>query len=532
MALVFDIIAFNDSINEMWPIAMLLVAPVLAVPEIVVCNKAPPVVRRRQRRQILAVADGNDVYGLPVHHSRLGAPSTILLVFNGINVTNTAWNIAPTITPVFVASAFNRAVAGPVNFTTTEGEAITDVWMQVSEAYRAFNVDVTTIAPASCGPDCGKGGDCGGCDTSVQINAIPGGPGNLGTTGSLPSALTSGGVAYVGVFYNGTLSSSTYDYRPTWTYNGGVDAVQALATTVVHEAGHNFGLHHDGINQTGPGVVGNYQYLQSLTGDDGTTWGPVMGANFGVVVSQFSNGDYPGATELEDDFEILAASTPGYVPAPAPAALAGGAAGIITSSTPVTYTLDTPAATSLEVTAVTQHSSPSQDGVVLFMRLTVLIGGGTVCNISGSPTVTCNLTNVPSGTHTVTIAGVGSPTLFNGSPLFSSYGSIGSYNITTNTVLAPTVAPEAVPTTTPTTAPVAVPTVAPVAVPTATPTAVPVVALPTPPPPPPPVFQAVGPLFPVGERDTTPAPVTSSATRPELEGGMIFVALCVVFLCC
>jgi hypothetical protein len=541
-----------------------------------------------------------------VHHSRPGATSTILLIFNGINVTNTGWNIAPPITPVFVAAAFNREVAGPVNFTVVESEAITDVWMQVSEAYRAFDVDVTTVAPASCGSGCGKGGGCGDCDNRVQINVIPGSKDNIGTTGKLPRP-DAGGVAYVYIFRNGRLFRSP-EYRPTWNYNGGVDNVQSLATTIVHEAGHNFGLNHHAINQTGAGVVGNDQYLQSLTGIDGTTWGPVMGANFGVDVSQFSNGDYAGAILGQDDLAFLAINTAGYVPAPAPAVLGGGAAGIITSDTPVAYTLDTPAATSLKITAVTQHSSPGQDGVVLFMRLTVSIDGGTVCNISGSPTVTCNLANVPLGTHTVTIAGVGSPTLFNGAPLFSSYGSIGSYNITTNTVLAPTVAPVAVPTvapvavpttnpttapvavptatpttvpttapvavptatptnvpttapvavptTNPTTAPVAVPTVAPVAVPTATPTTVPTTApvavptvapvapvavptatpttvptttFPTSPPPPPPVFQAVGPVFPAGERDTTATPVTSSATRPEL--GCVVVVLGLVGLC-
>ena len=94
-----------------------------------------------------------------------------------------------------------------------------------------------------------------------------------------------GGVAYFNSFYDGSVD-------PCWCFNLGTGSA---AQTVSHEIGHTFGLSHDGLtSQNDP------EYHRG-----NGTWGPIMGAPFGLNVVTWSDGNYEGNTNTEDDLAII-----------------------------------------------------------------------------------------------------------------------------------------------------------------------------------------------------------------------------------
>jgi hypothetical protein len=263
-----------------------------------------------------------------------------------------------------------------------------------------------------------------------------------------PSA---GGVAYVGVW--GVDQTISPYFRPAFTFNGRGSA-QLAATTASHEAGHNMGLGHDGVSQSGNGISGNTGYLSSLTGQDGTTWGATMGAAFGADVTQWSNGDYDFSTNAQDDLAILGArlnfisDTEASVPSSADNAWPGlrfdgrsyPVSGVI--KTPGArgahvYQFTSPAVMTGTLVANTQFSDGDRGrSITLVFRVTVVgSNGNVVCDrtVSGNtnPVVSCALVAVPAGTYTVTIQGGQSAIMRTGSnvPLFSEYGNLGSYEV-------------------------------------------------------------------------------------------------------
>ena len=68
-----------------------------------------------------------------------------------------------------------------------------------------------------------------------------------------------------------------------------------VAQAASHEAGHTLGLHHDGT-QTAPYYAGT------------SAWGPIMGSSRNRAVSQFSQGEYAGANNTQDDFAVIQAN--------------------------------------------------------------------------------------------------------------------------------------------------------------------------------------------------------------------------------
>ncbi len=67
-----------------------------------------------------------------------------------------------------------------------------------------------------------------------------------------------------------------------------------IAEAATHEVGHNFGLRHDAN--------------PSLPYDRGHgAWAPIMGVGYDHPISQWSKGDYSGATNQEDDVAIIRA---------------------------------------------------------------------------------------------------------------------------------------------------------------------------------------------------------------------------------
>ena len=80
---------------------------------------------------------------------------------------------------------------------------------------------------------------------------------------------------------------------PVFTFNKGV---RNGGMTNSHEIGHALGLVHDGLDD---------RTYHPGTGSGDTGWGPILGAPFGKRVTQWSNGDYTGATSSQEDLDVI-----------------------------------------------------------------------------------------------------------------------------------------------------------------------------------------------------------------------------------
>jgi hypothetical protein len=98
-----------------------------------------------------------------------------------------------------------------------------------------------------------------------------------------------GGVASIDSFSRKYASEQDTDI-PCWCFDQGT--AQSIADTVTHEAGHTFGLAHDGT------------WMESYYEGRGS-WGPIMGAPFSAGLSQWSKGEYFNADNDQDDIAIL-----------------------------------------------------------------------------------------------------------------------------------------------------------------------------------------------------------------------------------
>ncbi|MFM8364805.1 MAG: M12 family metallo-peptidase, partial [Verrucomicrobiota bacterium] len=202
----------------------------------------------------------------PARSSRPGSANVIYLDFNGHAVTGTAWNTNRPATLQCVAYDLD---ADPTTFSDYEQSQIIEIWERVAEDYRPFDVNVTTVEPLSFGPTVARALITRNTTSSGQQNPSP----------------TAGGVAYLGVF-----GQSNYHtlYSPAFAYHNRVGNTAAnIAEVISHEVGHNFGLNHDG------GSGGEY-YTGHGTGE--SSWAPIMGAGYGRNFTQWSKGDYAGAT--------------------------------------------------------------------------------------------------------------------------------------------------------------------------------------------------------------------------------------------
>ena len=222
-------------------------------------------------------ASSNAPYGLEntfALESKPDATKTIYLDFDGHHSVNNGWGHD------IQFPAFNRD--GNVNsFSDSELIEIQKQFQHVAEDFLPFDVNVTTADP---GVDAlvrsGNGDDTWG------VRAI-----NTQATDGFGNGI--GGVAYLRSF------DSTRD-TPVFTFNKGV---RNGGMTNSHEVGHALGLVHDGLND-------RTYHPGSGSGDTG--WGPILGAPFGKRVTQWSNGDYVGATSSQEDLEVITNARNGF----------------------------------------------------------------------------------------------------------------------------------------------------------------------------------------------------------------------------
>ncbi len=200
-----------------------------------------------------------------------GAEKTVYLDIDGHHSVNNAWGHNIVFPPY--STDGNSSV-----FSDSEKEAIIEHWKEVAEDFAPFNVNVTTKDPGVAALVRSNSGD-----RRFGIRVVMTQP-----TGGFGNGI--GGVAFLNSF------NDSVD-NPCFAFNKGLGAGPM---TVTHEAGHTFGLFHDGLNSS--------EYHPGSSGG-GPSWGPIMGAPFGRQLVQWSNGDYPGATSGQNDFGVITNSS-------------------------------------------------------------------------------------------------------------------------------------------------------------------------------------------------------------------------------
>ena len=380
------------------------------------------------------IAPTSDAFTL---HSVANAQRVIYLDFTGHTVANTAWN-AKTGGDCY-ADGYDTE-GGPTVFTESERSAIISIWARVAEDYRPFAIDVTTQDP---GVEAIR--RTSSTDYQFGARALITHSKSLCPNGKTVYASVCssgcGGVAYVGVYDRVNATQPDY-YQPAFVFQNGVGAgAKNLAEATSHEVGHNLGLSHDGSPTSG---------YYSGHG----SWAPIMGTGYYKAITQWSRGEYAGATQSQDDLIVMQTfgapartDDHGDDITSASTLLAdqtgkASANGEIATRTDHDMFGQTVGEGTLTITATPTSKSPDLD-----IRLELLSSSGAPIaaddpasgSTSGdtanglSATIT---TTVDAGTYFVSLDGVGF-----GDPLntgYSDYASIGSYQITTTWTATPT----------------------------------------------------------------------------------------------
>lgn len=350
----------------------------------------------------------------PKKHSKPGSSQVVYLDFSGATVSGTAWNTSEN-----VASWTTKPYSSDSDFTTfsdAEQTAIINIWERVSEDFASFDADVTTEAPSALGPK----------TAWVLITT------DIDANGKKLPHFGAGGVSYVGKF--GATDFQTYS--PTWVFDYNSPdpaAMKAMSDAVSHEVGHNLGLSHDG-NAT-------QEYESGFTASaTAPSWGPIMGAPYGQLLSQWCKGDYIGANNKEDDLAIIAQNMPyrgndnGGVSSPQGLTLSNkvfSTSGFIGRTGEIDAFRISLGDGPMTAVATTFRTTGGTDGGNLDIKLSLLTDKGAVVATDNPPaTVDASIsTTVTEGTYILTIepSGAGNPTSARNG--YTNYGSLGQYTL-------------------------------------------------------------------------------------------------------
>ncbi len=355
-------------------------------------------------------------------HSRPTATRVLYLDFDGYELHDTAWNAAGT--PALTVPAYSRD-ADPA-FSAAELDVVQEVWARVAEDYAPFGIDVTTQDPGTAALARTSADDLS-YGSRVAIT----------TDLSLRSTISGcgggcAGVAYVGTYDSVVTGYSEY-YQPAFALAAPSYSAADIAEIAAHEVGHNLGLRHDG--------EGSSAYYRD---PDGTRiWSPVMGAAY-TPLTQFSIGDYPGATQTQDDVAVIGQHGPNligddYGNGSATAYPIGGATVSLTGLIGTRTDVDSFRVSRSCSGPLTASVSPAALGADLDSRLRLLDSSGAVLAVSspatvrggtGSPVVTglgaALSLSLGAGTYYLEVDGVGLDDATRG---YSDYGSVGRYGL-------------------------------------------------------------------------------------------------------
>eukprot|EP00049_Salpingoeca_infusionum_P012612 m.231780 g.231780 ORF g.231780 m.231780 type:complete len:741 (+) comp15226_c0_seq1:187-2409(+) len=361
----------------------------------------------RKRRAVASIVPESYLSnGLPIFHSKKGAPSTIYLDFDGHTTSSSnAWG-------AFSARAYDPSGNG-ASFSSYEASQIGQIWKRVAEDYLPFNVDVTTKEPSPMGVK----------DIHVVITN------HVQTNGQYMPSYDAGGVAYLGIYNE---IGNSY-YKPALVfYTQLSEREDYIAEAASHEAGHNFGLSHDGNNQ--------YSYYNGDADGTDDSWAPIMGVGYDAGVSQWSKGEYANADNLENDIQILSSQLSyrsddhGNTRSSASSLSFNGnnqfsSSGIIERATDVDAFKITVSGAGVLTVAVETLEMPSHTaGHNLDVKLEITTSSGSTLktvspssNLDASTSVSLS----SSGTYYLLVSGTS-----HGSNKYSDYGSLGHFDIT------------------------------------------------------------------------------------------------------
>jgi hypothetical protein len=332
----------------------------------------------------------NDVIQL---QSLPGAGAVVYLDFDGEERNFEVWGHV------------NAAPSGATN------PQIFDVWQGICEDFQPFRINITTIRSVF---------DAALPNQRMQVIVTP-------TDTVAPGA---GGVAIIGSF-------NTDGDVVCWAFQTtGKHAIEAIS----HEIGHALGLSHDGR------VSPPEEYYGGVSGGD---WAPIMGIGFHKPLTQWSKGEYPGASNLQDDLTIISSNNNGVAyrgddhgPGPSTASWLdvardgdAYAEGIIeTQSDRDSFRFSTSGgALSIQVNPVPPVAGVPIANLDIKAELLRVTSSLTSIIATSDPADSLGawfgIPELAAGDYLIRISGTGKGNLLTG---YSDYASIGSYTITGN----------------------------------------------------------------------------------------------------
>jgi hypothetical protein len=217
----------------------------------------------------------------PALSSLPGAPASLYLDFTG-DYTSSYGTYSNIATPAFDQDG------DPTTFSDSELAAIQKIWSYVAEDYAPFNLNVTTVAPASMAHGATEKADIGG---------------NGSWTGG-----SYGGYTYVNDFTLSVVPNIAF----VFSQNLAGGNTKYTADAITHESGHGFGLVHQSSYS---GATKTAEY--STGPGDGTA--PLMGNSYAARRSLWWYGPSDvSSTTYQDDMAVIAGPTNkfGYRPEP------------------------------------------------------------------------------------------------------------------------------------------------------------------------------------------------------------------------
>lgn len=336
-------------------------------------------------------------------HSLPGSSQYIYLDFDGYLLANTAWN-GNLVGASYQLVPYNTD-GDPANFSANELAEIQDVWLRVSEDFAPFHIDVTTEPPSST-----HGTTVAITDDQPLINQC-----------------NCGGIAQL---YGFAIPFK----QPAMDFANGLDT-KNVAEIASHEAGHTFGLLHDGSDQAG------YATPEYYTGHDPSAWAPIMGAGYYRPLSQWSRGEYAHSNRQQDELAMIAANGAPYRAddhgnsAATATLLTSTSTGIIGRNDVDWFAFNADGGTTLRLAVA--PSGPNLDSRLrLYDSSGTLLAGSAPTTAFSTYDIATNLGGgisraLTAGVYYASVEGVG-----NGDPLgdgYSSYGSLGAYTISVET---------------------------------------------------------------------------------------------------
>jgi hypothetical protein len=236
-----------------------------------------PLSSSTRRFSLELLEDRSMMAGIPVLNSLPGAAQTIYLDFNGdflATWNRTDSNQTYTNVNVGVFNLDNNLAIGDA-----ESAAIQKIWQAVADDFAPFNVNVTTVDPGNFANGQALRIVMAG-QTSATLRTAAGNTFNMNGTVFIGdnngNAVDTSGYAAIDSYTNGE-PNTVYvfaRYINTWGNIDSEDRIRDLqyvmATTASHEAGHAFGLFHQGDYDTGSSIT--TPIMGSNTQGDRSVW--------------------------------------------------------------------------------------------------------------------------------------------------------------------------------------------------------------------------------------------------------------------